>query len=155
MPPHPASPRNRALFAATGFTMVVVSLLLVFSLIRSPQVLGQPLFQEPNPAGAENTSVFEQRAQQPAVVNGRAIYAVPIVSGSATTAILQSVQGTDIAYVVHNFPGWGKSVSTAISWFRCADIVQIDQYLGNQIEVEAWFFLTEQERREIQAACTI
>ncbi len=136
---------NRKTCIATGLLMIIVSLLLFRSLLQSPPALGSTLSQ----------ADIQQNPQQPVLVNDRAIYAVPIISGPEATAILQNVAGSDLAYVVHSFQGWGKSVSTAVSWFRCADIVQLDEYRGSQIEVETWFLLTEQERREVQAACTL
>lgn len=154
-----AALEKRTRLAAIGLTMIGVSLLIVVSLVRSPHVLSKPLHQESTPTSVENSGVdatdLQQGAQQPIIVNGRAVYAVPIISGPEATAILQNVQVSDIAYVVHSFPGWGDAVSTAVGWFRCADIVNPTQYLGSQLEVEAWFFLTEQERLEVQAACML
>jgi len=148
-------PRKTTFFAAVGLTMIVISLLIVEDFVQSVPALGKALTQESIQQGVENTMTVQQSAQQPIIVNGRAIYAVPIITGPETTAILRQVQVNDLAYVVHNFEGWGKSVSTAVSWFRCADIVQINHYRGNQMEVEAWFFLTDQMRLEVQAACAI
>lgn len=137
---HPRLP-GKTTCCAIGLTLVVSGLLILASLVQSTVALGEALTQE--------------APQQPRLVNGRAVYAVPILAGPEAAAILERVQTNDRAHVVHSFPGWGKSVSTAIGWFRCADILQINQYRGNQIEVETWFFLTEQERLEVEAACQI
>jgi hypothetical protein len=96
-----------------------------------------------------------QVVTQPANVNGRLVYAVPAVVGPDATAILQTIAPNAIVYVVHPLTGWGKSVSTTVSWFRCIDIVSVNQYNGSQVEIENWILLTQQERMEAQAACSL
>lgn len=127
--------------------MILVGLLLVLSLCQSRPAQSKTLLQSTTPTAVVTGSSV--------LVNGVAVYAVPIVTGPAATVLLQQVQTNDRAHVVHDFPSTGKAVSTAIGWFRCADIVTVDQYRGTQVEVEAWLFLTAQERLEAQAACTL
>ncbi len=136
------------LVAAMGLASSVIGMIMIVNLLLSTPVQGQTL--QPTLAAVVN------QQQQPVPVNGRAVYAVPIVTGPAATAILQYVTSpSGIAYVVHSFDGWGKSASTAVGWFRCADIVSINQYNGNQVEIEQWALLTDQERTEAQAACSL
>jgi hypothetical protein len=109
----------------------------------------------PNNTSTSIAAQLAQVGQQPANVNGRLVYAIPAVVGPDATAILQNITAGAIVYVVHPLAGWGKSVSTAVSWFRCRDIVSVDQYNGSQVEIENWVLLTQQERMEAQAACSL
>jgi hypothetical protein len=171
---HPIFPVGRKGLAnpqgVTGLTMMVVGLLITASLLQSTSAQSKTLSQEnatvtpatviPNaltptaltPAAPQQSGL---PGSQPVLINGRAVFAVPIVTGPQATALLQQVQANDHAHVVHDFAGWGKAVSTMVGWFRCADMLQANEYRGNQVEVEAWLFLSEQERLEAQAACTL
>ncbi len=156
--PHDLYLAERNLFTRRGFiglTMMLVGLLIVVALLQSAAVQSKALPQTEPITSTQTTLSAQSGSQQPVIINGRAVYAVPIVTGAAATAILQQVQANDHAHVVNEFAGWGKSVSTAVGWFRCADILQVNQYRGNQVEVEAWLFLADQERLEAQAACTL
>ncbi len=139
----------------TGLTMMLVGLFIVAALLQSGAVQSKSLPQAEPITSTQSILSAQSVSQQPVLVNGRAVYAVPIVTGAAATAILQQVQANDHAHVVNEFAGWGKSVSTAVGWFRCADMLQANEYRGSQVEVEAWLFLPEQERLEAQAACTL
>ncbi len=139
--------RKITLLAAIGLTGIMAGMVMIVNLLLSTPVQGQVLQDPP-------TALTSQQ-QQPALVNSRAVYAVPIITGPAATAILQYVAPNDIAYVIHIFEGWGKSTSTAVGWFRCADIISPSQYNGNQVEIEQWALLTDQERTEAQAACSL
>jgi hypothetical protein len=126
----------------------------------SAQLPFQPQFQAVSSQPDETkptqiAALLAQAGQQPVNVNGRLVYAVPAVVGPDATAILQNIAPGGIAYVVHPLAGWGKSVSTTVSWFRCADIVSPNQYNGSQVEIENWTLLTQQERMEAQAACSL
>lgn len=147
------SPKKNRSIAAHALTMLSLGTLMLVGLIFSPPLPAKVLPQEQSTQETGESSANVQMAQ-PVIVNGRAIYAVPVVNGPETIAILQTVDVDDIAYVVYDFPGWGKSVSTSVHWFRCVDIMDVNQYRGSQIEMEAWFLLTEQARLEVQAACT-
>jgi len=134
-----------ALLATMGLASIGIGMVMIVNLLLSTPVRGQTV-QPSLPA----------LAQQPVLVNGRAVYAVPIVTGPAATAILQYVAPPNgVAYVVHIFVGGGKSTSTAVGWFRCADIASPNQYNGSQVEIEKWALLTEQERTEAKAACSL
>jgi hypothetical protein len=146
----PINERNTSPRLLVGMTMILVGLLLALSLRQSTPAQSKFLLQTTPTAAAT-----VQAPQQPVLVNGLAVYAVPIVTGPAATVLLQQVQADDRAHVVHDFVGVGKAVATAVGWFRCADILAADQYRGTQVEIEAWLFLTEQERLEAQAACTL
>lgn len=135
--------------------MMFVALFIIAALLQSGAVQSKTLPQAEPTASVPSTLSEQGSNTQPVLVNGRAVYAVPIVTGATATAILQQVQANDHAHVVNDFVGWGRSVSTAVGWFRCADILQVDQYRGSQVEVEAWLFLADQERLEAQAACTL
>ena len=137
--------KKTKLFTVIGIAGIVASAVIMVNILFSIPVVGKTL---------QNTILAVSR-QPPVVVNGRTVYAVPIVTGAEATTILQIIAPNDIAYVVHTFAGLGKSVSTAISWFRRADIVSTTQYNGSQVEVEAWVLLTAQERLEAQAACSL
>jgi hypothetical protein len=109
----------------------------------------------PHNTSTSIAALLAQVGQQPANVNGRLVYAIPAVVGPDAAAILQNITADAIVYVVHPLAGWGKSVSTTVSWFRCGDIVSVDQYNGSQVEIENWVLLTQQERMEAQAACSL
>lgn len=150
-----ASQKKNRLIATHALTMLTLGTFIVIGLVLSPPLPAKTLVQEQTVQATSDDMAGERILQESVIVNGRAIYAVPVVYGPDAVAILQNVQGDDTAYVVHDFPGWGRSVSTAIHWFRCGDVVDVNQYRGSQIEMEAWFLLTEQARLEVQAACTL
>lgn len=131
-----------------GLIGIVTGILMLVSLLLSLPVPGKAL----STASAAPPAV---NRQQPSMINGHSVYTAPIVTGPQATAILQGVPADAIAYVVHTFDGRGKLISTANSWFRCADIVSASQYNGSQVEVESWTLLTEQERLEAVAACRL
>jgi len=134
---------------------MIIGGLFLLAMLLSSAVQSQALPQEGITETVQTTLGGQPGSGQPVIVNGRAVYAVPIVSGAIATAILQQVEAADHAHVVNDFAGWGKSVSTAVGWFRCADILDVTQYRGSQVEVETWLFLAEQDRLEAQAACTL
>jgi hypothetical protein len=145
--PEPA--KKSPLAAAVGMAGIVIGAMMIVNLLLSLPTQGK----------AEVTTVYEAQAvaieQQPALVNGRAVYTAPIVTGPTATILLQGIPAGAIAYPIHTFHNRGKLVSTALSWFRCADIVTASQYDGSQVEIELWTLLTEQERMELQAACSL
>ncbi|MEZ4734967.1 MAG: hypothetical protein R3E79_48350 [Caldilineaceae bacterium] len=145
----PKSVQKTTLLAVSGMAAVVLGLGLVLNLVTSMPVQGKSA--NAAPLGAPSTVGH----QQPIIVSGRPVYTAPIVTGPTATAILQGMPANAIAYVVHTFAGQGKSVATVYDWFRCADVVSSSQYNGNQTEIEIWALLTEQERLEIQAACSL
>ena len=136
---------KQALWAIIGIAAILTGMVMVVNLLVSTPVQGQT---------TQPTLATNEQAPQALLVNGRSVYAVPIVTGPAATAILQYIAPDGVAYVVHSFDGWGKSTSTAVGWFRCADMVSPAQYNGSQVEIEKWALLTDQERTEAQAACT-
>lgn len=136
---------TRLLWATLGLAGILTGMVMMVNLLLSTPVRGQTV---------EPTLAASGQAPQARIVNGRSVYAVPIVTGPAATAILQYIAPNGIAYVVHSFDGWGKSTSTAVGWFRCGDILSPNQYNGTQVEIERWALLTEQERTEAQAACS-
>ncbi|MBX3014900.1 MAG: hypothetical protein KF832_25490 [Caldilineaceae bacterium] len=132
-------------WAVAGVAAITSGMLILVNLLLGPPVQGKTL----------SVAALAVQPQQSALVNGRSVYAAPIVTGQAAVMVLQGVPANGIAYVVHTFDGRGKLVATANSWFRCADIVSANQYNGGQLEVESWVLLTEQERLEAQAACAL
>jgi hypothetical protein len=132
------------LWSIIGIMGIAAGVLLSVSLLLSMPAQGKTL----------QTAAPALLVQQQRSVNGRSVYAAPIVTGPAATAVLQNIPANGIAYVVHTFAARGKLVSTANSWFRCVDIVSASQYNGSQVEIESWTLLTEQERLEAQAACS-
>jgi len=141
----PKSAKKTTLLTVIGMAAIVLGLGLVLTLLESVPVAGR----------IAKAAALEVPRQQPIIVNGRSVYTAPIVTGPTATAILQGIPANAMAYVVHTFDGQGKSVATVYDWFRCADVVSSSQYNGNQTEIEIWALLTEQERLEIQAACSL
>lgn len=136
------------LLAAIGLAGILAGMLLLVNLLLSRPVQGQTV--EPT------LTALTGQPPQSILANGRAVYAVPINTGPFAAAILQYVTPPNgVAYVVHTFDGWGKSASTAVGWFRCADMISPSQYNGSQVEVEKWALLTDQERAEAKAACSL
>ncbi len=136
---------KQTVWAVLGIAAILTGMVMIVNLLLSTPVQGQT---------AQPTLAASAQAPQALLVNGRSVYAVPIVTGPAATAILQYIAPNGIAYVVHSFDGWGKSTSTAVGWFRCADMISSAQYNGSQVEIEKWALLTDQERTEARAACS-
>lgn len=137
------------MLASMGMAGILLSLSMIVNLLVSMPVQGKMI----ETVIARASSAVGN--QQSIPVNDRVVYALPITTGPIATAVLQGIPENGIAYIVHTFDGRGKSVSTALYWFHCGDIVSVNQYNGNQTEIEIWALLTEQERLESQAACSL